>query len=236
MDTSDSLNGVLGLFDFIPNTYFFVKDRNRRFLWMNELLRQHLGEKSIEDCVGKHDSDFFSSDLVFLYHQEDDAVIATRRPILNQPWIVPERKGRLKWFISSKIPLFGKHGDVVAIAGIMRNLVHEFETAHPFSEMRAVVDHIFAHYHERTDVNTLASLTFLSSRQFERRFRNLFHVSPGEFILKVRIDASLRLLMESDLSITQIALACGFFDNSHFTRQFKKKMGVSPNQFRKKFS
>ena len=220
----------------MPNIFFYIKDKNRRFLWMNEPLRQHVGAKSLAECVGKEDADFFSPDLVFLYHREDDEVFSSRSPLLNRPWIVPERKGRSKWFLSSKIPMLDTGGNVVALAGIMQNLAHEFEIAQPLDEMQAVVDHVIEHYHERIDMETLASLTFLSVRQFERRFRNLFHSSPGEFILKVRIDAAARLLLESDFSITQIALQCGFYDNSHFTRLFKKKLGDSPSQFRKKFS
>lgn len=234
--SADTLHSILGLFDFMPNIYFYVKDRNRQFLWMNEPLRELLGASNIAECVGKGDSDFFSSDLVFLYHQEDEAVIASRRPLLNRPWIVPERKGQPKWFLSSKIPLFDADGNVVVLAGIMQNLAHDFEIAHPLDEMRAVIDYIVKHYHEPINLETLAALVFLSVRQFERRFRRLFHMSPGEFILKVRIDAAVRLLMESDLSVTYIAQQCGFYDNSHFTRQFKKKMSVSPIQFRKKFS
>jgi len=234
--SNGALQAVLGLFDFMPDIYFYVKDRGRRFLWMNEPLRQHLGLNSITECLGKVDYDFFSPDLVFLYHREDDAVIASRRPLLNQPWIVPKRKDQQKWFLSSKIPLFDAEGDVVALAGIMQNLAHDFKVAHPLGEMQTVIDHIVEHHHERIDIETLASLAFLSSRQFERRFRKLFHMTPGEFILKVRIDASVRLLVESDLSITHIAMQCGFYDNSHFTRQFKSQIGISPNQFRKKFT
>ena len=234
--SADVLHTILGLFDFTPNIYFFIKDRKQRFLWMNEPLRRHLGVSSIEKCVGKMDSDFFSPDLVFRYHQEDDTVIASRCPLLNQPWIVPERKSRPKWFLSSKIPLFDADGNVVALAGIMQNLSHDFEIVNPFGEIRTVVDYIVEHYYERLSIETLASQAFLSSRHFERRFRSLFHMSPGEFILKVRIDAAVRLLLESELSVTQIALQCGFYDNSHFTRQFKTKMGISPIQFRKKFS
>ena len=235
-NVANSLKDILELFDFLPNTYFYIRDTNQRFLWMNEELRQHLGEKSIAECIGKQDSDFFSSELVFLCHQEDAAVIASRRPLLNQPWIIPGSNGRGKWFLASKIPLLDTEGNVVALAGIMRNLVDESEITLPFIEMRAVVEHIVEHYSERIDVEKLASRAFLSTRQFERRFRSLFQMSPSDFILKVRIDAARRLLVVSDLSITQIALQCGFFDNSHFTRQFKKKMGVSPLQFRKKFS
>jgi len=234
--SNNSLQSVLGLFDFMPNIFFYIKNKNRRFLWMNEPLRQHVGAKSLTECVGKEDADFFASDLVFLYRREDDEVFTSRSPLLNRPWIVPERKGRQQWFLSSKIPMLGAGNEVVALAGIMQNLTHEFEVAHPLGEMQAVVDHVIEHYHERIGIETLASLTFLSPRQFERRFRSLFHSSPGEFILKVRIDAATRLLMESDLSITQIAIQCGFYDNSHFTRLFKKKMSDSPIQFRKKFS
>lgn len=220
----------------MPNIYFYIKDRNLRFLWMNEPLRQHLGVSSVAECIGKEDYDFFSSDLVFLYHQEDNTIIASRRPLLNQPWIVPKRKDQRKWFLSSKIPLFNAAGEVIALAGIMQNLADDLTIAYPFGEMQAVIDYIVAHYQEQISVKKLVALTFLSSRQFERRFRGLFHMSSGDFILKVRIDAALRYLIESDFSITQIALQCGFYDNSHFTRQFKKKIGISPIQFRKKFS
>jgi AraC-like DNA-binding protein len=232
----DFLHSLLGLFDYTPNTYFYIKDRNRQFLWVNEPLRQLLGANSVAECIGKTDRYFFSSDLVFSYHQEDDAVIASRRPLLNQPWIVPERKDRAKWFLSSKIPLFDAEGNVIALAGIMQNFAHDFKISLPFGEMYTVIDYIVEHYHQRINIETLASLAFLSVRQFERRFQGLFHMTPGEFILKVRIDAAVRHLIESDLSITKIAIQCGFYDNSHFTRQFKSKMGISPIQFRKKFS
>ena len=234
--STDSLQAILGLFDFTPGLYFYVKDRNGHFLWMNKPLLEHLGMAEVADCLGKEDTNFFSSDLVFLYHQEDGSVIESHNPLLNQPWLVPEYKGQPRWFLSSKIPLFDTNGTVVALAGIMWDLAHKLDISQPFDDMRVVIDHIFEHYSERIDIETLASLIYLSPRQFERRFRNLLYTSPTEFILKVRIDAATRLLVESKLSVTEIALRCGFYDNSHFTRQFKKKMNVSPIQFRKKFS
>lgn len=230
------LKDLLCLFDLIPGAHFHVKDKQGRFLWMNKTLKTLLGIKSDEKYVGKTDVDYFTPDLVFLYHREDNEVISTRRPILNQPWIVPSRSGVVKWFISSKIPLFDIDQNIFGTAGIMRNLSHEFESTFPAMEMKAAVDYIFEHYKERIDIEELSSLAFLSRRQFERRFRETFQLSPGNFILKIRIDTAIRLLIESDLSITQIAQEAGFYDNSYLTRQFKKSIGISPLQFRKKYS
>jgi AraC-like DNA-binding protein len=203
---------------------------------MNESLRQFLGEKDEMGFLNKTDADYFSPDLVFLYQREDHDVITSRKPILNQPWFVPGRNAKQKWFISSKIPLLDENENVTATAGLMRNLTLEYETMNPLNEMKNVIDYIFAHYQEKIPVETLASLVFLSPRQFERRFHNIFHKSPSDFILKIRIDMAIRFLIEGEDSITQIALNCGFYDNSYFTRQFKKMLTISPLQFRKKYA
>ncbi len=224
------------LFDLLPEVYFHIKDIEGRFLWMNQTLRNLLGVKTREGYLGKTDVDYFTPDLVFLYHREDNDVISTRQAIINQPWIVPGINSKTtKWYISSKIPLFDSKQEIMGTAGIMRSLSHEYDSRHPAMEIRNVVDYMFEHYTERMEVDFLASLAFLSRRQFERRFQQIFHLSPKDFICKIRIDAAIRLLIESDLSITQIALETGFYDNSYLTRQFKKLIGCSPLQFRKKY-
>jgi AraC-like DNA-binding protein len=236
LSTQTSFVNILQLFDFLPNVFLHIKDIHQQFLWMNVALREHLGEKENMGFLNKTDSDYFDPNLVFLYQREDNEVITTRRPVFNQPWFVPGQNNEQKWFLSSKIPLLDAEGKVVATAGLMRNLSQEYETANPLNEMKTVIDYIFAHYHEKITLDTLASLVFLSPRQFERRFYEIFCLSPSNFILKVRIDKAIRCLVESEVSITQIAINCGFYDNSYFTRQFKKMTEMSPLQFRKKYA
>ncbi|MDR0390542.1 MAG: AraC family transcriptional regulator [Planctomycetaceae bacterium] len=227
---------ILRLFDFLPNVFFHIKDIHQKFLWMNVTLREHLGEKDEMGFLGKTDLDYFDPNLVFLYQSEDNEVIATRCPILNQPWFVPSHNNKRNWFLSSKIPLFDAEKNVVATAGIMRNLSQEYESTNPLNEMEVVINYILAHYNEKITLDKLASLVFLSPRQFERRFQEIFCLSPSNFILKIRIRKAIRCLIDSDDSITQIALSCGFYDNSYFTRQFKKITKMSPIQFRKKYA
>lgn len=69
------------------------------------------------------------------------------------------------------------------------------------------------------------------SREFSKHFDNL---SFGEYIRKQRIEKAIVLMQHSLHSLTDIAYLTGFSDQSHFTRIFKKHIGISPSAFRKK--
>jgi len=93
---------------------------------------------------------------------------------------------------------------------------------------------------DQIDMNLTLSLTNLAesvninptyvSRSFARYFDDL---SFGEYIRKQRIDKAVQLLESTRYSLTEIAYLTGFSDQSHFTRIFKKQMGLLPSEFRK---
>lgn len=56
--------------------------------------------------------------------------------------------------------------------------------------------------------------------------------SPNQYLLKYRIFRSVEYLKRTDMSVTEIAMTCGFNDTSHFIQYFKKKMGVTPYEYR----
>lgn len=66
-----------------------------------------------------------------------------------------------------------------------------------------------------------------------RYFPKYFHCGLGEYIRKLRVERSLSLLVNKQLSLTEIAFECGFADQSHFNRCFKDIMQASPSAFRK---
>lgn len=71
------------------------------------------------------------------------------------------------------------------------------------------------------------------SREFSRHFENL---SFGDYIRRQRIEKAKELMNNESYTLTDVALLCGFSDQSHFTRIFKKHAGESPSVFRKKFT
>jgi AraC-like DNA-binding protein len=202
---------------------------------MNTTLRHYLGEND-SGYIGKTDADYFTTVMTFRYREEDREVIETQRPLQNQPWIVENRQKQRNWYLSSKFPLYGKDNRVAGIAGIMLDYMKSNETFKPFFEMQEVLKYIFDNFASKISIEHLASMIFLSVSQFERRFYQNFRLTPRSFILKVRLDSAMRLLTESDLSITQIAMKTGFYDSSSFTRLFKKMTGIKPLEFRKKYT
>lgn len=79
-------------------------------------------------------------------------------------------------------------------------------------------------------VADLARLTGRSLSGFKRDFREIFHISPHQWILRQKIDYAERLLKESRMKATEIFHLLGFQELSHFSAAFKKIKGVSPTR------
>ena len=71
--------------------------------------------------------------------------------------------------------------------------------------------------------------------EFDRRFKRLYQMTPMQYVLRVRINAACQALTTSDRSIAEIAVACGFYDQSYFTKQFRKQFAQSPTGYRARY-
>lgn len=78
-----------------------------------------------------------------------------------------------------------------------------------------------------------AELSHRSLSTFKRDFQQIYHESPGKWLLKRRVHHAAHLMANCNLNVTQIAFESGFEDSSHFSRAFKKIMGTSPTDYRK---
>jgi AraC-like DNA-binding protein len=78
-----------------------------------------------------------------------------------------------------------------------------------------------------------AELTHRSLSSFKRDFKELFKQSPGKWLQTRRINHAANLMVNSKLSVSQVAFESGFEDLSHFSRVFKNTMGISPSEYKK---
>lgn len=104
-----------------------------------------------------------------------------------------------------------------------------------FRELAPVVAHIEAHFRSELSMKDMAAMAKLSSTQFNARFRELLRMSPSEYILKLRVEIAQKLLSTSNKSLAEIAGEAGFYDQSHFTKRFRKVSGMTPLAYRKQF-
>jgi transcriptional regulator GlxA family with amidase domain len=82
-------------------------------------------------------------------------------------------------------------------------------------------------------IDRIAQRIGVPPRQLERGFQRSFSVSPSAFYRTMRLERTKWLLAHSNLTITQIAVDCGFADTSHLTRTFKRQFGALPTDFRR---
>ena len=95
------------------------------------------------------------------------------------------------------------------------------------------ISYIHEHYFEKISVDTLAKTANLSRSTFLRKFNEICKMSPSEYIINRRIQASEYMLLHTSDSIMNIAFKCGFYDAAHFYRAFSERNGVSPSAYRK---
>lgn len=98
---------------------------------------------------------------------------------------------------------------------------------------RRVKAYIEQHLDQPLLLSDLAAEAGLSEFHFARMFKHDTGMAPHQFVMRARLQQAERLLCHSVLSLTQIALECGFSSSSHFSNRFKAAYGFSPTQMRR---
>jgi len=99
-------------------------------------------------------------------------------------------------------------------------------------KLNEVLELMEANLEEPISLQELADFVHLSRRQLERLFLKSLHCTPSRYYLKLRLDRARRLLKQSSRSIVEITAMCGFVSTTHFSRCYRKYMGVSPRSDR----
>ena len=99
--------------------------------------------------------------------------------------------------------------------------------------LRRVYEFVESHLEEEINLETLAAEARLSAYHFARGFKLSAGVSPLRYVREQRVKRARQLLVQTDLPISAIASALGFFDQGHFSRQFRSLVGTTPSSFRR---
>ena len=85
----------------------------------------------------------------------------------------------------------------------------------------------------RVRIGEIATLVRLSGGHFSRAFKATFGISFRQYVNECRIEQAKLMMLTSEESLAEIAIACGTADQSHFTRLFHRLVGITPNAWRR---
>jgi AraC family transcriptional regulator len=105
--------------------------------------------------------------------------------------------------------------------------------AHTQAVERAIQT-MHTHLHELLTLEDLASVACLSPSHFNRVFRRLLGIPPGEFLSALRFQAARRLLLTTPLKVTDICFEVGYTSTGSFTSRFTQRVGLSPRLLRQR--
>lgn len=95
------------------------------------------------------------------------------------------------------------------------------------------VRYINEHYGDDITLSELACLSGVSPQYFDRVFRERLNMRPMEYIARVKISKAKSMLLDCDMSVTQLSKSLGYTSPTYFGIVFKKYEGISPSEFRK---
>jgi AraC-like DNA-binding protein len=101
--------------------------------------------------------------------------------------------------------------------------------------IEAIHNHLMKNYREEVNLGSLAELVNMAEGSLCRFFRMEMGVTIFEYLNRLKVDFAIQLLMDDELSITDVCFDSGYNNLSHFNKQFRKFTGLTPTEYRRQF-
>jgi len=108
------------------------------------------------------------------------------------------------------------------------------ETARKTDQLKPVLEYIETHFSSPLSLPELSGVIGMNPKYFCRFFNSITQQTPMNYVNYYRIEQASNMLCNTDLSVTEVGLECGFNDTCHFVKTFKKYKGITPKQYQKR--
>ena len=238
-DPAAALAAMLGrpfpaieLFDHIADTVLFIKDREARYVAVNRTLADRCNFPDKRSLIGRKASEAFAPPLGERFEAQDLKVIAEGLSIRGRMELHLYPDGAEGWCLTWKEPLVDADGVIRGLAGISRDAPALSRPGPVSAALSAALAYIDDHLDAPLRVPDLAARAGLSPFQFDQRLRDLFGLSAGQYLARLRIGRACDRLRHGNPPLSELALECGYADQAAFTRQFRKSVGLTPGAYR----
>lgn len=227
-----ALAAVTDVLATTPHVMFCIKSVDGRYLAANQAFADRAGVTAPGDVVGRTAAELFPAELVETYTAQDDEVMRTGHMLTNELEVITRPDGSLGWFLTSKSRWLDDDGTPAGLVIVSVDQRTAVDGTAPHRRLAAAVDVARTRFAEQLTVGEMAEAAETTVSQLERTARRVLGLSPKQLILRFRLEEALRLLDTTDASIADIAHRCGYYDQSAFSRHFKRAVGRSPSAYR----
>ena len=204
----------ISLFDHMADISFFVKDRQFRLVTANRSFWNRFGFASSAELVGKNDFELFPPRLAQHFRRDDEEILRTGKPKLQIVELFFNQRGLPDWFCTNKFPLLNFDNEVIGIIGTVRRYMETNVLEDAVGGLGAMLSYLRKNFRKRITIADLIKVSGMSSRQLNRKFRQVFHTTAHSFLINTRVEAACDSLLVSNNSIVEVAMECGFVDQS----------------------
>ena len=224
------------LFTGLEGVTFFIKDREGRLMGLSEGVRQCFDFGVESDILGQTDYDLYPRSVADRILADDRRVMKSRQPLLNivELLVNPARRG-IGWYVTNKFPVFDSRGCVIGVMGTLQNYEGRRRKLLEGTKLDVVIERIRQQPAVRHTELELTRLAGMSARQLRRHFQSILGMSPRDFMMFCRMQVACEALVTPGKQIAEIAQDAGFFDQSAFSYQFRRSIGMAPLEYRKQY-
>lgn len=221
------------LLDQLTGTMFCAKDTAGRYVAVNQAFVARTGRSSVRDVVGRRAEDLFVPHLAAHYAAQDDAVLATGRPLRRALELILRPGGVAGWYLTSK-ELVRHEGEVLGLVSVSEDLHRRDAGDAVVASLERVARLVDSRPAGPVAVADMAAAAGCSVATLERRMRAVYGLSPQQHVTRLRVDAAAHLLASTTIPIAEVAQRAGFSDQALLTRTFGRLTGETPAQFRRR--
>tara|TARA_B100000212_G_scaffold342168_1_gene328037 strand:- start:2022 stop:2777 length:756 start_codon:yes stop_codon:yes gene_type:complete len=228
----DSTSSFLGLMDSIDGLSFFAKDNNFRLIFANPYFYRRLGLHSEKEILGKNDFELFPEPLARKFRKDDEWVLTRAKPMTGLVELFLTQQGVPAWYQTNKFPIISRLGKTIGVMGTVQRYEKTGLELTKDRKIQGVMEQIRRDCRNAPKMSVVAKENGLSHRQLNRKFKVVTGLTPQQFLLRARIGKACEWLRESSRSLAAIGYDLGFCDQSAFSAQFRKRMQMTPRQYR----
>jgi PAS domain S-box-containing protein len=225
----------LGMLEALEGISFFVKDVSFRLIFANPYFFRRLGLRSEVELIGKDDFQLFPEPLARKFRKDDETIIQSGQPLTGLVELFLNQQGIPAWYQTNKFPVLDPTGQVFGIMGTVQRYEKSGLTVSMDSKVEILAKELRGEINNPVSIAKLAKKIGLSHRQLNRRFKEATGLSPQQFQVRVKIEKACKLLRDTEKALVEIGLELGFCDQSAFTAQFRKRMSMTPRQYRTQY-